>query len=114
MLYALRYPEELKGIILLGTVARMQVPPEYLESCRKPGPDNSRWLASHMENFNGVVADMHPMPFHRAAEVGPEVELNDLLVCERFDVMDQLGEIDLPTQVLCGSDDVMTPVKYAT
>jgi len=27
--------------------------------------------------------------------------------------MDQLGEIDLPTQVLCGSEDMVTPVKYA-
>jgi pimeloyl-ACP methyl ester carboxylesterase len=27
--------------------------------------------------------------------------------------MDQLGQINLPTQVLCGSEDVMTPVKYA-
>ena len=27
--------------------------------------------------------------------------------------MDQLENIDLPTQVLCGSDDIMTPVKYS-
>ena len=27
--------------------------------------------------------------------------------------MDQLPQIDLPTQVLCGSDDEMTPVKYS-
>ena len=56
---------------------------------------------------------MHPVLSQRAEEVGPEVELNDLLACDRFDVMDQLGKIDLPTQVLCGSDDVMTPVKYS-
>ena len=49
----------------------------------------------------------------RAVELGPEVELNDLLACDNFDVMDQLGQINLPTQVLCGSEDVMTPVKYA-
>ena len=56
---------------------------------------------------------MHPVLSQRAVEVGPEVELNDLLACDRFDVMDQLEQIDIPVQVLCGSDDTMTPVKYA-
>ena len=56
---------------------------------------------------------MQPVLTQRALELGPEVQLNDLLACDRFDVMDRLGEIELPTRVLCGSNDVMTPVKYA-
>jgi len=66
-----------------------------------------------MKSFKGVAEDMHPVISQRAEEVGPEVELNDLLACDRFDVMDQLEKIDLPTQVLCGSDDAMTPVRYS-
>jgi len=113
LLYALRYPEELKGIILMGTGARLKVHPDYLDFCREPGPDNTHWLKNHMKSFKRVPEDMHPVIIQRAEEVGPEVELNDLLACDRFDVMDQLGKIDLPAQVLCGSDDVMTPVKYS-
>ena len=66
-----------------------------------------------MKYFDSVSPDMLPVLSQRAEEVGPEVELNDLLACDRCDVMDQLGNIDLPTQVMCGSDDVMTPVKYS-
>ena len=66
-----------------------------------------------MKYFSAVSPDMHPVLSQRAVEVGPEVELNDLLACDKFDVMDELGNIDLPTQVMCGSDDVMTPVKYS-
>jgi len=66
-----------------------------------------------MENFKAVAPDMHAVLSQRAEEVGPEVELNDLLACDKFDVMDQLENIELPTQVLCGSDDEMTPVKYS-
>ena len=113
LLYALRYPEELKGIILLGTGARLKVADEYLDICRKPGPDNSKWLNKHMKNFKGVPEDMHPVITQRALEVGPDVELNDLLACDQFDVMDQLGKINLPVKVMCGSDDEMTPVKYS-
>ena len=113
LLYALRYPEELKGLILIGTGARLRVHQDYLNLCRQPGLDNANWLAGHMKHFNSVAPDMHPVLSQRAEEVGPEVELNDLLACDKFDVMDQLGKINLPTQVLCGSDDVMTPVKYS-
>ena len=49
----------------------------------------------------------------RAGEVGPAVELNDLLACDEFDVMDQIHEIDLPTHVMCGSENVITPVSYS-
>ena len=113
LLYAIRYPEELKGLILMSTGARLHVHPDLLERCRQPGPDNSRWLTGYMKAFKGVATDMHPVLSQRAVELGPEVELNDLLACDGFDVMDQLGKIDLPTQVLCGSEDAMTPVKYA-
>ena len=111
--YAIRYPEELKGLILMGTGARLRVHPDYLDRCRQPGPDNSIWLTEHMKNYKHVAQDMQPVLEQRAVEVGPEVELNDLLACDNFDVMDQIRDIKLPTKVLCGSDDAMTPVKYA-
>ncbi len=38
---------------------------------------------------------------------------HDLLACDKFDVMDQVHKIKLPTQVVCGSHDVMTPEKYS-
>lgn len=113
LLYALKYQEELKGIILLETGARLRVHPDYLDRCRKPGLDNTEWLADHMRYFKDVAPDMHPVLSQRAVEVGPEVELNDLLACDQFDVMDQLNQIDIPAQVLCGSADAMIPVKYA-
>tara|TARA_B100000408_G_C10249563_1_gene202820 strand:- start:25 stop:510 length:486 start_codon:yes stop_codon:yes gene_type:complete len=113
LLYALRYPEELKGIILMGTGARLHVHPDYLDRCREPGPNNSDWLAGYMKSFKHVSPDMHPVLSQRAVELGPEVQLNDLLACDQFDVMGELEQIDLPTQILWGSEDKVTPVKYA-
>ena len=49
----------------------------------------------------------------RSMETGPAVELNDLLACDRFDVMAEIQNIGLPTLVICGAEDTMTPVKYA-
>lgn len=113
MLYALQYPDELKGLILLGTGARLKVHPNYLKRCQEPGEQNSEWLDGHLKYYQAVDGDMQPVLTLRAEEVGPEVELNDLLACNQFDVMDQIHKINLPTRVLCGSEDDMTPVKYS-
>ena len=113
MSYALKYPEELRGLILLGTGARLRVHPDYLDRCREPGENNSPWLEQHLDYYRNVNEEVYPVLRQRAAEVGPEVELNDLMACDSFDVMGSVNEINLPTRVICGSDDVMTPVKYS-
>jgi pimeloyl-ACP methyl ester carboxylesterase len=46
-------------------------------------------------------------------EIGPQVELNDLLSCDRFDVMQDVENIHLPTEIICGDNDDITPVKYS-
>ena len=113
MRYALKYPEELRGIILLGTGARLRVHPHYLDRCRTAGDNHGPWLEEHLEYYSAVEPEVYPVLRQRAAEVGPEVELNDLIACDSFDMMDCVGDIELPTRVICGSDDVMTPVKYS-
>ena len=113
MLYALKYPEELKGIILLGTGARLRVHPDYLNLCKNPGESNQLWIEGQKRYFKAVEEDLYQVLMRRSTEVGPKVELNDLLACDRFDVMDQVHKINIPTQVVCGSDDPMTPVKYS-
>ena len=113
MRYALSYPEELQGLILLGTGARLRVHSSYLERCQEPGEDNMPWLEQHLDYYKGVDEEVFPVLRQRAAEVGPQVEFNDLKACNEFDVMDRVSEIALPTKVICGSDDVMTPVKYS-
>lgn len=111
--YALHYPDELRGIILIGSGARLRVHPDYLNRCEQPGAENALWLESRKDSYKEVESDIHQVLMRRANEVGPSVELNDLQACDRFDVMDKIQEIKLPVQVICGSDDPMTPVKYS-
>jgi pimeloyl-ACP methyl ester carboxylesterase len=113
LLYALEYPQELRGLILLATGARLRVHPNYLKRCEEPGEGFSQWLEGQREYYKAVEADLYQALMRRAAEIGPAVELNDLLCCNRFDVMGRVHQIQLPTLVMCGSEDLMTPVKYA-
>ena len=113
--YALLYPEEIRGLILMGTGARLRVRPEYLELCRGSNSNGSysKWLEHQKDYYQGVESDIYQVLLRRAEEIGPEVELNDLLSCDRFDVMEEVRNIQLPTAIISGSDDEMTPVKYS-
>lgn len=111
--YALLYPEELRGLILMGTGAKLRVPAELLDQCRDPGENNSRWMERQKAYYQGVESDIYQVLVRRAAEIGPDVELTDLLSCDGFDVMDQVDRIQLPTTVISGKEDQMTPVKYS-
>ena len=113
MLYALRYPEEVRGIILLGTGARLRVHPNFMQMGRDSVDDSSAWLENQMAYYPGVAPDMVQSLKRRSMEIGPSVELNDLMACDRFDVMNEIQNINLPTLVMCGEQDTMTPVKYA-
>ena len=111
-LYALQYPEELRGIILIGTGARLRVHPSYLKECEDGMKDPGRWFEKREIEYSKIDPDVRQALVARSAEVGSAVKLNDLLCCDKFDVMDRVKEIHLPTQIICGSKDVMTPVKY--
>ena len=111
-LFALQYPNELKGIILLGTGARLRVHPNYMRECEEGVAGSGQWLESRKADYSRIEPDVRQALLRRSAEVGPAVTLSDLVCCDRFDVMDRVQEIRLPVQVVCGSEDIMTPVKY--
>ena len=113
MLYALRYPEEVRGIILMGTGARLRVHPDYLQLGKDSVEDKAQWLENQMAYYPGVATDMVQSLKRRSVEIGPSVEVNDLMACDEFDVMNEIENISLPTLVICGDQDTMTPVKYA-
>jgi len=113
---ALTHPEVMKGIVLVGTGARLRVLPMILEGL-KNGIKNQ---------FEETVRKIVPFSFSRKAprdliERGisdltrcrSEVLHRDFLACDRFDIVSQVERIDLPTLVLCGDEDELTPVKYS-
>ena len=112
-LFALTYPDELAGLVLLGTGARLRVHPKYLDECEDGIQDPDSWLGGRRSDYRMVEAGLATELFDRAAQIGPAVKLNDLRCCDDFDVMERVDGIRLPTLVLCGTDDVMTPVKYS-
>ena len=112
-LYALIYPDDLAGLVLIGTGARLRVHPMYLESLEKAKDDPAAFVRSREPGWKDLDAELQEAMRERAAQIGAAVALSDMLCCDRFDIMDRVQQIKVPTLVLCGSEDVMTPLKYA-
>lgn len=112
-MHALLYPETTVGLVLVGTGARLRVAPRSIELMRNGIDHPSEWLQQFVEPFFAhVEPSLKEELMSDARHVGPAVQLNDFLCCDRFDVMDRVGDIKAPTLVLSGSEDPMTPPKY--
>lgn len=110
---ALHCPARLRGIVLVGTGARLRVMPAILDGLREDFPKTVRLICRY------AYASQADEALVRQGEVEmlqnrPEVLHGDFVACDQFDVMERLGEIRCPTLVICGGEDRLTPPKYST
>jgi pimeloyl-ACP methyl ester carboxylesterase len=111
--FALRYPEKLKGVILIGTGARLRVLPEALEMLRKM----SAGLMEPKFDPWGFADDVSPEVLAEGerewAKTPVRVRYQDMMACDQFDSMGEVEKIQLPALIVCGRQDRLTPVKYS-
>jgi pimeloyl-ACP methyl ester carboxylesterase len=112
-LYTLKYPDDVKAIVSVGSGARLRVHPMFLEELEKAIGDPARFAKFQDIGWELVEPDLAEVVKRRGIENGPAVMLNDLRACDEFDVMHRLSEIAAPTLAICGGDDTMTPPKYS-
>jgi len=125
--YALDYPDDVGGLILVGTGAKLRVAAHVLEAISKGIEDPESWLGDFVgaqllaiedvvfhvvAREAGLDKSLRAQILHEMGQVGARVQLNDFLCCDRFDVMNRLPEIKAPALVLVGSLDELTPPKY--
>jgi pimeloyl-ACP methyl ester carboxylesterase len=110
---ALAYPERLAGLVLVGTGARLRVMPEIFERLARDPRDGARFVVEH-----AVAADVDPglaaTLLRVTAAAPPAVLAGDFRACDAFDVMDRIAAVRVPTLVVCGAEDRLTPPRYAT
>jgi len=112
--YALKYPQDLKGIITVGSGARLRVLPALLEAIRDRLDDTQGWLNELVVPLYATIDEsMRDMMLPKLAAIGPAAQLNDFLCCDKFDIMEQVSLIKVPTLAIVGDNDTMTPVKYS-
>ena len=108
---AVRAPGWLNSIVLVGTGARLKVHPDILDGL--------------LSNFEATIDIVCQWAFGPTAsktlisegreamlKTPPEVVHGDYNACNQFDLMEKAAAINLPTLVISGGADDLTPVKY--
>ncbi len=109
---ALDNPERVLGLGLVGTGARLRVLPAILEGTLQDFATTAH-LVTEAEFAAHADARLMQLSEKQLLECSPQVVHDDFAACNEFDVMARVAGIAVPTLVICGKDDRMTPVKYA-
>jgi pimeloyl-ACP methyl ester carboxylesterase len=102
----------LKAVGVVGSGARLKVMPAVLEGLRNE-PEKTLAMFTDFTVSASAPEDVRSVVVEKIRNGSPEIFHGDLTACNDFDVMDELGKITLPTWIIVGEDDRLTPVKYA-
>jgi pimeloyl-ACP methyl ester carboxylesterase len=112
LMMGLEYGDEVGGLVLIGTGARLRVHPDLLEATRT-SPDEAslqlRALAFTAANAGLMAQEV----IREEVRPAPYMLHRDLAACNVFDCMARIQDIHLPTLIICGTEDRLTPVKYS-
>ncbi len=112
MYYTLKYPQKTKGLILISTGASLKIDPVYLAELEEAvRGEVAGWVRRLRQHYSHLLPEERSYIIGRYREIGPLVQLSDMLCCDRFDINDRLENIRVPTLVICGKEDTMTPVE---
>jgi pimeloyl-ACP methyl ester carboxylesterase len=109
---ALDFADLVAGLVLVSTGARLRVAPAILDGIRSDF-ERTTELITRFAWSSGTAPRLIELGWQALLGTGPDVLLGDFTACDRFDVMERLGEIAAPTLVVAGSADQLTAVKYA-
>lgn len=98
------------GLVLIGAGAKMRVAPALLEALSQGRSDPAFVRLSFSPHADPGLIEGY---MASQADVPVNTFYQDFLACSVFDVSQRIGEINLPTLIVVGLDDKMTPVKLS-
>ena len=111
---ALDHPRRVLALGLMGGGARLKVSPELIQNTSNPATLSHALQAIAEMAFSPVVEPrVKQLAMQRMAATRSTVLNGDFIACNQFDIMDRLAKIRVPTLVVCGADDRMTPLRYS-
>ena len=111
-LYTLSHPNKISGIVLIGTGAKLRVAPAVFNLLDNDFEGYVEALGSFMFHEN-TSEEMIDASKHEVRKCPVQIIRRDFELCDKFDIMEKVKEINVPTLILVGEADAMTPVKYS-
>ncbi|MEW6664254.1 MAG: alpha/beta hydrolase [Thermodesulfobacteriota bacterium] len=109
---ALDPPAMLHGMVLMGTGARLGVMPAIFQLL-EADPEGFFRTIDLVAYGSSASKELRKKGTDTIRGCPLPVILKDFRACDRFNVKNRLQEIKLPTLIVCGEEDKLTPVKHS-
>ena len=114
--YALDYPDEVKGLVVMTVAARPKVRAPGTYELRLRAPEDPKvydeWLAFQRSAMHLVEPELRERLMERHRQVGPISQYNDLMAIDTFDVRDRISTLKPKLLLLRGLRDHGNPPEY--
>ena len=114
--FVINYPQEIAGIVLVGGGMKMPVNPFILEYLKTNPPEMPSEIIDLMCKFSLAKENRSKFsaPLQKSiSQAKVDVLYGDLSACKNLDLTQELGKINVPTLVICGTEDKMTPPDFS-
>jgi pimeloyl-ACP methyl ester carboxylesterase len=110
---ALTYPQRVRGLILISTGAKLSVHPDILGGVLTEFTQTARALMDWQWHPYAQTDLREVIGYKTLIETPASVVYGDYMACNAFDVRARLSEINIPTLIISGTYDKLTPPKYS-
>jgi len=114
--YALDYPDEVAGLLLMTIAMRpKERAPGSLEFRLNAARDekvHEEWLDAMRHSMMFIEEGLREQLIECHRIVGPVSQYNDLVTIDNFDVRDRIAELKAPLVLVRGVDDPGKPAEY--
>jgi 3-oxoadipate enol-lactonase len=114
--YALDYPDEVSGLVLMTVAMRpKERPPGTYELRLRAAEDGAayeEWIRFQRHAMKFVAPDLRERLMERHRQVGPVSQYHDLIAIDSFDVRDRIHTLGAALLLIRGADDPTHPPDY--
>ena len=109
-----KYPDRVVALVIIGSGSRLRVAPSILENS-----SSRRTISIAIKTIMDKAFSPNTDPrlidlaTQKMETTRPSVLHADFQACNTFDMMNKITKIRVPTLVICGVDDQLTPLRYS-